>query len=95
MPLNPTLFLIFTYSLLPNSLARQSPTTHIHWEIVIFMPPPPPPKKQKKPKIAIGGKVTFPYPPVTNASPAAPNDASAWYPASTVSNFPYSLINCN
>ena len=40
-------------------------------------------------------KVTFHYPPPPNASPAAPNDASALSPGSEVSNYPHSLRNNN
>ena len=60
------------------------------------MPPPlPPQNKQKNPKTTIDGKVNLHYPPSPQASTAARNDASAQSPVSTVSNSPYSLINCN
>ena len=57
--------------------------------------PPPPPKKQKKIKIAIDDKVTFNYTPALNALPDTPNYDSARILASTVSNYPYTLRNCN
>ena len=46
-PMSLKLFPLFIQKLTHNNLARQYPTTHIHWEITIFMPPPPPPKKRK------------------------------------------------
>ena len=61
-PLSPKLPPLFNQRILPNHLSWQSPTPHIHWEIVIFMPSPPPPKQIEKTKITIDGKVTFHYP---------------------------------
>ena len=40
-------------------------------------------------------KVTFHYPPAPDASPTAPKDYSAQSSDLKVSNYPYSLENCN
>ena len=64
IPLYPTLFPLFPQRLLIDILDRQSPTTHIHWEIATFMPPPSP---QNKIKFTIDDKVTFHHPPAPDA----------------------------
>ena len=94
VPLHPTYFPLFLQRLLPNPLSRQYPDPNINWEITIFVPPPPPPKKERKIKLQLMVKLLSTTPLNQSFSTISPK-ASVQYPGSAVSNYSYSLRNCN
>ena len=94
-PQTPAIFTLFTQRLTQNTLARQYPTPHIHWEIAIFMPPPLPlkkPRKSQKLQLMIKLICTIPLSPKLHLPLST---ISPQIHGSTVSNSPNLLRNQN